>query len=331
MNDMITRPRRLDHTQKPPFRGMRQIDQRAVLLAKHFDSGIVGNPLVEVVGAFDASKKKISCKSGDGKLLAAAVSRPTYLDWAKPLNNKEKEYAGNKPDRMKAVVEHELFLQILISYGVELTLIESALTRPEAVYTCDIGFAVGSKFFRANLVEKARSGEHEMIIHAIVPPKEVKIEGGNVLLDDKAVFVGIGDRTTPNAVEWLQHELGTSYEVVGLRLKKGILHLDCAFYPIDEKKGKAFIYYQAFEKGADLEKLHKIYWNSMPVSKREFDNLGPNVLRLDKFTAIVNPNAFNIAKQLLALGIKVIMLPYDELIKGGGSYRCTYLAYHRKD
>jgi hypothetical protein len=64
MNDMITRPRRLDHTQKPPFRGMRQIDQRAVLLAKHFDSGIVGNPLVEVVGAFDASKKKFPAKAG---------------------------------------------------------------------------------------------------------------------------------------------------------------------------------------------------------------------------------------------------------------------------
>jgi N-dimethylarginine dimethylaminohydrolase len=116
--------------------------------------------------------------------------------------------------------------------------------------------------FASNMVMPARFPEEKWIAGAIKPPQGVFIEGGNVILGKDEVFLGIGDRTNREAAEWLHGQLGTGKQVVPFLLKPGVLHLDCAFCPIEERdgtQGSALVYSGAFESPKDLQLLQSMY------------------------------------------------------------------------
>ncbi len=72
------------------------------------------------------------------------------------------------------------------------------------------------------------------------------LEGGDILvLDERTVMVGIGERTAPAAVELLAHELfgGAGIEqviVAHLRQERAVMHLDTVFTMVDVDKFNVF-------------------------------------------------------------------------------------------
>jgi N-dimethylarginine dimethylaminohydrolase len=161
----------------------------------------------------------------------------------------------------------------------------------------------------------------------------VIIEGGNVILGKNEVFLGVGDRTSRNSVEWLASEVGPQWTVTPIYLKPGVLHLDCAFCPIEGNGAgsSAIVYEGAFERNEDLQLIKERYGKIWSVKQEDYDTLAPNVLKLDKKTVIVNSSHENIAKLFREHHYEVIEHDYSEIIKGGGSYRCTFGPFHRED
>ena len=314
----------------------RPVDHKAVqyaqrklgLYAKH-------QPLVEVAGSFDASKHRIMCNSEDGKLKGAVMSPPAYLDWSEPIN--EKEAHSRKPNRLTASQQWFGLVDILLKHGVQVTVLKPGESRKEGVYTRDIAFAIDGKLFVSSLKEPIRQPEQKLIKGAIVPPAEAIIEGGNAILGNgDSVFLGVGGegRTNLAAVEWLQWELGTSREVIPIKLQPGVLHLDCAFCPLEGNGNgspSALVYAEAFAAPKDLGIIGKRYQNFLHLKYEEYDNLGLNMLKLDRKTVIVHTGHERIGKLLKNQGYEVIKYDYTELILGGGSYRCTFMPFLREN
>ncbi|WP_243278756.1 arginine deiminase family protein, partial [Clostridium cuniculi] len=58
------------------------------------------------------------------------------------------------------------------------------------------------------------------------------IEGGDVVVGDKIIFVGVSSRTNLNAIEELKKVLifkGIKKEVISINFDNSMLHLDCVF------------------------------------------------------------------------------------------------------
>ncbi|MBS3068027.1 hypothetical protein J4450_04955, partial [Candidatus Micrarchaeota archaeon] len=199
-------------TAKLPVKpGLRKRDAKAILATRLLLDTLKDHPKVKIVEVADVSKRQVNCTSEKGKLSSAIVSLPTYLDWAEPINVAELANMGNKPNRATAVIEHIQFLLTLLSHGVELTLVKPSADTLEGVYTRDIAAVIGHKCILANMVAEPRWPEEKTITGGIIPPSEVKLEGGNVIIDGDVVFIGVGDRTNIEAVVWLQEVVGTAF------------------------------------------------------------------------------------------------------------------------
>ena len=96
------------------------------------------------------------------------------------------------------------------------------------MFTRDLAFVIGNKFFISNMKKenrkKAINGWNK-IIEQINPqdivnvPSNIFLEGGDVIVDDKTVYVGISERTTMEGVKFLKETLGNEYQVIPLKLE----------------------------------------------------------------------------------------------------------------
>lgn len=323
--------------------GFRPIDQKAVDFTQRKLDIYKRHPLVEVIKEFEVYKHTINCKSEDGRLKSVLVSPPTYLDWdhSNPINANEATHA--RPDRLKATQEWFGLIDKLLSQGVKVTVLEPGESRKEGLYTRDIAFAIDSKLFVSNMLERSRKGEVALIKGAIelmaLGDHDPIIEGGNVVLGNgDSVFLGIGRRTNMEAAEFLQCELGTSREVVPVLLRDNggydyELHLDCAFFPI-ERNGShptaAFLYPSGLAGAKEVEKITSRYPNVVELTAEEHKHLGLNMLKLDKYTFFVHKYADRLSRILRQMGIKPIKHDFSLMVDGGGSIRCFTMPYERE-
>ncbi len=314
--------------------GFRPIDKQAVSLSIGFMSrlGQIESHVVLSDG-ISASSTNFKCTNERSPLKAVAVSLPTYLDWANPINEVEAANMNNRPDRTRAVIEHFGFIMGILSKGVKVHLIGPHSDLPESVYTRDIAFVVGNKLIRCNMGADVRKNETRQILGAITPPSEVILEGGNVILEGDKLFLGIGDRTNVAAAKWLQEIVGGDFEVIQIPLNPGVLHLDCAFGPIalpNGHSGGALVYPSAFTTRESLDLLKQVYGKLYPVSEHDYHHLGTNGFWINPDTVFANPDCPKIVKLLKSLGKEVLTLPMDEVVKGEGYARCSTLPLLRE-
>lgn len=314
-------------------KSLRNPDQKAISKTTVLLEGLARISSVKIVERVNL-EKRANCNDEKGKLKEAVVSLPTFLDWGTPINVAEAANMANKPDRLEAVNEHMKLIETLLSCGVKLQVIAPSESRLEGVYTRDPAFVIGDRAFRANLVAEPRKPEHGTFIRGIVPPEEVKIEGGNVVVDGNEVFLGVGDRTNTAAVEWLQGILGNTFQVIPIKLIPGVLHLDCAFSPIARPNGKAggaIIYPNAFASDKDLKLFRSIYGRIFKIGEVEYKLLGANTLALDPETRIVNPSCQTIIDMLKGeLHQNVIPVRLDQVVLAEGYARCCVMPLVRE-
>ncbi|MBI5222969.1 hypothetical protein HY990_00960 [Candidatus Micrarchaeota archaeon] len=313
--------------------GFRPIDKIAVSLAHGFMGKGGQLEHIQLVDSVSAGICGVNAKDERGKVRTVVVSLPAYLDWGTPINQAEAANMDNRPNRSKAVIEHFGFIMALVSHGIEVQLLPPKENIPEGVYTRDIGFVAGKKLIHCNMGADVRKPEQEQLIGGIIPPREVMIEGGNVVLEGDLLFLGTGDRTNLAAVKWLQEVVGTEFEVINVPLKPGILHLDCAFGPIAKPNGHpggALVYESAFADPASVTLLKKVYGKLHGISQTEAKLLGTNGFWINPETVFVNPRCEKVIEILNNLGTEVIHLPMDEVVLGEGYARCSTLPLVRE-
>lgn len=276
-------------------------------------------------------KSKTHCTNEYGKLKKVVVVSPENMQINEIINETQKHFLKENIDIDKAVSQHKTFVEALEENGSEVIHLQPSPEFNEQVFTRDIGFTIHDQFFVASMNTDVRRGEVKTLKHWLeeneVPYTELlhSIEGGDVLVDEENIWIGVSGRTNQLAIQSLRNQL-TPYTVHELPLREDILHLDCVFTIISSEW--ALVYPQAFSEG-DLETIKKHY-NIITVTDEEQFQMGPNVLAIGdgKIISLTQNQALN--ERIRAEGFDVIELDLSEIIKSGGSFRCCTLPLIRE-
>jgi N-dimethylarginine dimethylaminohydrolase len=242
--------------------------------------------------------------------------------------------------------------RIFLRYGI-------TVLRPDGVVDCnqifarDLGFVVDDIFVRANIIphrEKELAGLTSLLAQIpssqqLVFPNEVHVEGGDVIVHNEYIYVGISTRpdyaklltarTNKAAVAALQQAF-PSKKVKAFELNKSntiphenALHLDCCFQPVG--RNLALTCPEGF---ADMEAYNWLVThfgdtNIFEVSAVEMSQMMCNVVSISPTVVVSNTSFIRLNTWLRQRGITVEEVDFDEIGKQGGLFRCVTLPLFR--
>jgi glycine amidinotransferase len=146
------------------------------------------------------------------------------------------------------------------------------------------------------------------------------IEGGDVLIYDKRVFVGISGRaSTQLGARWLEKLLaphGYTIEVVPLR--SNVLHLDCALGLVRE--GLLVACEELMPRGIPAVLRD---WERIAATPDEAAALGTNGLPVSPDVYVTDPVFKRIGDEIAARGVHVEYVDFTISRSFGGAFRCS--------
>lgn len=292
--------------------------------------GVVRNDITMISKLQDGS-----CLSETGTLSRVIVCRPLYFRITKPINRVQEKYQkDNPPIREIAVSQHQNLVEVLRHMGVIVDFVEPMERLPYQVFTRDAGCVIGRQFLVSNLREEVRRAEVERVLSVmgkyrleIITPDEGYVEGGDILVDNHSLMVGIGSRTNSKGVDFLKRRFGSKFEIIPLPFKEEYLHLDTVFNVIGG--GNALIFRQAFDD-EPLSRLTKRY-QLLEVTPEEQGRMAVNILSLTSSMVVSIKENAELNIRLRQMGFEVIEVEFSEIIKAGGSVRCATLPIERRN
>ncbi len=259
---------------------------------------------------------------------------------ARQNNPKVKETVSNGtyPSEQELVEQLAGFVQVLESKGVQVFRPQNIVGQSQT-FVRDIALVIDGVWIKGNMKIDNRKPEYEAVSYLInghkilMPPPEALLEGGDVVLYNEYIFVGVGERTNQAGVEFLAHHFPHK-TVVPLYLVSSpdpyshVLHLDCAFQPVGE--GFAIFFENGFEKTpqAILDLFGER--NLIKVSSQEMYDMNPNVFSISPKEVIVEQSFERLKNVLKNCGIEPISVPFAKISKGGGLFRCSTLPLRRE-
>jgi len=261
--------------------------------------------------------------------------------------------AGTYPKEEDMVFEMEAFNQVLQKYGVTVfrpKLIENY----NQIFVRDIGFVIGDVFIKSNILPD-RERELDAIQYIIDqispskvvrPPKEVHIEGGDVMLWNDYIFIGtykgsdykdyITARTNREGVQYIKdlfpNKKVKEFDLIKSKMeaRDNALHLDCCFQPVGENKG--IIYKRGFREEADYLFLVDLFGkeNLFHLTREEMYEMNSNVFSVDTNVVVSEKNFTRLNNWLRRNGFTVEEIPYAEIAKQEGLLRCSTLPLIRE-
>lgn len=232
-------------------------------------------------------------------------------------------------DKNIASSQYNIMLNKLMDHGAKVHFMDLN-GGPSQVFTRDIGFAVEDILFISNMTDPIRQAEIEGLkelaqkygLKAHI--MEQKAEGGDIIVDNKLVFVGQGIRTNKEAAQEIEYVLkknSKDHQVITVAFDESKIHLDCVFNILDEET--CIISSGVFEP----EKVSKHFSKHIWVPDEDMKDLASNIVQLGKndylcssenFTGILNSNGFN-----------THYIDFSEIIKCNGSLGCCVLPLSR--
>lgn len=238
--------------------------------------------------------------------------------------------------------EISTFEQALVKHGVDVFRPQD-ISDVEQIFSRDIGFVIEDYFFIANMKHEVREAEFAGIANMIGEsnsdkviqiPEGAVVEGGDVILHNDYVFVGISDRTNEQGLAFLKdffpkkHVIGFPLVVDQNNSERNILHLDCTFQPIGTDQ--AIIFLDGFVNQPKV--LLEIFPEEkrIEVSQEEKSSMFPNVFSISPTKIVVERQFQRLKNELKDRGFEVIEVDYSETSKLSGLLRCSTLPLRRK-
>lgn len=271
---------------------------------------------------------KINVKNEVNPLKIVLMASVANFKLHEPINDTQKYYyANNPPVKEKLIEQQNQFVKTLEENGVRVIWVPMREDSANQINTRDVGFSIGNTFVVSKMKEKIRSNEHlalrkvitDFVVKKIHCPKQGVIEGGDIVLNNKTIYIGIGQRTNMLGYEWLTQHYSNEFEVKPIYLNDGFLYLDVVFNVISDKH--ALVY----KKGIKEESLKEILssFEVIYIDEEEQQNFGTNAFSINENKIIVDKRNKKLSSQLQQIGKEVIELEFDEITKIGGSFRCT--------
>ncbi|MBE8721402.1 dimethylarginine dimethylaminohydrolase family protein [Sphingobacterium pedocola] len=260
--------------------------------------------------------------------------------------------AGTYPTESDMIYEMQTFAEVLQRYGIQ-------VYRPELIpelnqiFTRDIGFVVDDYFIKANILPD-RAEEWNAIQYIIrqidsekfiVPPKEVHIEGGDVILWNDHIFIGTYSgkdytqyntaRTNIQGVDFIRN-LFPNKTVLEFDLIKSMtdaranaLHLDCCFQPVGTHQ--AIIFKEGFQKESEYNTIIDLFGieNLFQITADEMYQMYSNVFSISPEIIVSEKRFTRLNSWLRQHGFIVEEIPYHEIGKQEGLLRCSTLPLTR--
>ncbi|WP_144512988.1 dimethylarginine dimethylaminohydrolase family protein [Bacillus sp. FJAT-22090] len=154
------------------------------------------------------------------------------------------------------------------------------------------------------------------------------LEGGDVLILDKTIFVGrSGLASNTNGISWLRNLVSNfGYEVVEVPLHPTILHLDCAISFVRE--GLMIVCEEALLDGIPEQFKD---WDKIYVTLEDSSRLATNGLPINENVYITDHEFKFIGDELEKRGVKVEYIDFKISRSFGGSFRCSTQPLLRSD
>ena len=266
--------------------------------------------------------------------------------------SRENILANTYPTEIDMVKELNELEDVLLKHKVK-------VYRPEVIndynqiFSRDIGFVIDDSFIVANILPE-RSNEIFAIqkVLDLIPknkiielPENCHVEGGDVILHNDYIFIGIYDgddytnlktaRTNNRAIEFLKKKFPAkkifSFELIksDLEPSKNALHLDCCLQPVGNDK--LVTCPDAFLKRDQYEWLinHFGKENILEISLNEMSEMKCNFFSIDTNIVVSEKSFSNLNSWLRGFGILVEEINYKEISKQGGLLRCSTLPLKR--
>ena len=261
--------------------------------------------------------------------------------------------AGTYPKEEDMTLEMEAFNQVFEKYDI-------TVFRPQIIenynqiFARDIGFVIEDIFIKSNILPD-RERELDAIqyvidqinpLKVVIPPEEVHIEGGDVMLWNDYIFIGtykgsdykdyITARTNKEGVQFIKdlfpNKKVKEFDLIKSKIeaRDNALHLDCCFQPVGKNKG--IIYKRGFREEADYLFLVQLFGkeNLFHLTREEMYYMNSNVFSIDTNVVVSEKNFIRLNNWLRANGFIVEEIPYAEIAKQEGLLRCSTLPLIRE-
>lgn len=291
----------------------------------------------------DSSYLQLHVVNETAPLEAVVLGIGTDLGEESEINPTSKHHkeAGTYPTEEDIQHEISTFERVLKSQGVEVYRPKN-IEGLEQVFTRDIGFVIDDIYVVASMQEEVRQLELPAVSHItsrinpkkiIHPPKDACVEGGDVILWNNHIFVGISARTNYAGFEFIRDSFKHKSVhaiplVVSEDRKKNILHLDCTFQPIGTHE--AIIYENGFAEKPEI--IYELFdeENMLKVDQAQMNRMFPNIFSLSPKDIVVERSFKALINALKERGYRVHEVDYAENSKLSGLLRCSTMPLRRK-
>ncbi|MEC7646475.1 MAG: arginine deiminase-related protein [Bacteroidota bacterium] len=261
---------------------------------------------------------------------------------------KSKEHVrnGTFPDEKDCVVSMDILVSVFEKYNI-------IVYRPKnikglnQIFSRDIAFVIENKLVLPNIIEdrKKELGAIDFVLNhiqrsdIITMPEGTRAEGGDVILCNDYIFVGYSEdedfakyitaRTNKKGLSFLIANFPNK-KVKGFELQKSddnarnnALHLDCCFQPIGQNM--AILYRGGFKNDKDVDFLINYFGkeNIIEVSRDEMYRMNLNVFSISEDVIISEKGFVRLNTELRSRGFIIEEVPYAEIGKMSGLFRCS--------
>lgn len=273
-----------------------------------------------------------------GNLKKVLLSRPEYLKIMQPINVIQEKHVQKNIDKAVACKEHDEFVNVLRTEGVEVVLADIHEKFPNTVNTRDLGVTTPKGIVFGRFYSPYRWGEQRLAeqtfnryqVDIFETHTSGTFEGGDFMyIDNKTAAVGTGIRTNKKGVDQLRktfNDLDT--EIFTVDFEEKYLHLDMILNVVGEKV--AVICEEALPNHI-IQTLKEKNFTLINVSEEDVFLHKCNLLSIGNNTIISHSQATDVNKRLEKLGFKVIELSFKEVLKSGGGPRCMSFPLLREE
>ena len=243
------------------------------------------------------------------------------------LNGCELTYRHREPiDVTRASVQHDRYEQALREAGCRVIRLPADPASPDSVFVEDAAVVLHELAVVTRPGATSRRGETAAIADALMPYRSLRrieepatLDGGDVLIAGRRVFVGESGRTNTAAIDQLGRILAPyGYDMRTVPIT-GCLHLKSAATLVDERTvliNPERLPSRLFE---DFELVQ--------VDPAEPD--GANVLRINEH--VICPSTYPRTRERLEQrGVTILSVDVGELIKAEGAVTCCSLVFDER-
>lgn len=241
------------------------------------------------------------------------------------------------PDHDIARRQHEAFVQTILDSGVQVHTLHSLPDVDIQLYPRDLAFAVDGTLFLSRSRDPIRRKEQRALDTLLPELSRVEhlgggyIEGGDVMVTDDVVLVGLGEATNLAGVTALREafaRVGIEREVLPIEFsRRGVVHLDTKFTMV----GPGLGYIHSASLTPYSRSLLAERFELIEATDEEARDLMVNTVALAPDRIIIDRRAHRLAEALRAHDVEPVALDFSEVTKFPGGFRCATLPLRRVD